>query len=702
MAISIILVFSNSSKESVRTSTGRVILFGIIPTTIPDTTLSMTPPDTHIDTTLIPITDPSEDPSSDHIPPLPATLPFLSSTDDSSGSDIPDTPPLPTHGTPFTRTTLSTQRSPAASGSFQRRVMVLVPGQPIPLGRSPFCLDDFLGDSSSSSSSSSSSEISSDPSSDDLSDSSSDHLLPAPSSGVRPSHHLCLLVSSISCSSAAIIDRASHNSSSASPSHKRSRSPATSIPLSSSILGALSYARVDLLPSPKRVRNSEFATNLEDRLAESSEPSTSKETDLEMDVDVVRSDGIFIDPEIQAEIDECIAYADALRDKWIDARVVVEVVDQEEIKTGTRGLVEVRVDRVAHPVIADDIPETAQEEGAVKVTYETLGDLVQRFHDHTVEIPVHRVHAIEGIQRDQGHRIVATWSQNKEDKVKRFVGGLPKNIQGNAIAAEPTKLQDAIRVANNLMDQKLKGYARSAKNKRRLENNLRDNRGQQLVFKRQNIRGQNVARAYTAENNEKRLGISRVLFVMSVEGRDILGRIGLSRGIRTVETRLETKMGTRLETRLEAMKLHQRRTPLEKEEQTLIPTLSRKYIQKGCQAYLAQVTSKKDVDKLEEKRLEDVPIVQELSEVFLEDFPGLPPAQQVEFQIDLVHGDTPVARSSSGKEHEGHLKLILRLLKKEELYAEYDLAYFKGVFGLSWFCANFTVGSKENPKTSLI
>ncbi|GKF27473.1 reverse transcriptase domain-containing protein [Tanacetum coccineum] len=78
---------------------------------------------------------------------------------------------------------------------------------------------------------------------------------------------------------------------------------------------------------------------------------------------------------------------------------------------------------------------------------------------------------------------------NEEDKVERFVGGLPDNIQGNVIAAEPTKLQDAIRIANNLMDQKLKGYPRSAKNKRRLNNNPRDNRGQQPVFKRQTIRG---------------------------------------------------------------------------------------------------------------------------------------------------------------------------------------------------------------------
>ncbi|GJU20131.1 putative reverse transcriptase domain-containing protein [Tanacetum coccineum] len=31
---------------------------------------------------------------------------------------------------------------------------------------------------------------------------------------------------------------------------------------------------------------------------------------------------------------------------------------------------------------------------------------------------------------------------NEEDKVKRFVGGLPDNIQGNVISAEPIKLQE--------------------------------------------------------------------------------------------------------------------------------------------------------------------------------------------------------------------------------------------------------------------
>ncbi|GJU05376.1 putative reverse transcriptase domain-containing protein [Tanacetum coccineum] len=67
------------------------------------------------------------------------------------------------------------------------------------------------------------------------------------------------------------------------------------------------------------------------------------------------------------------------------------------------------------------------------------------------------------------------------------------------------RLQDAVRIANNLMDQKLKGHAvKNAKNKRRLEVNQRDNRGQQPPFKRPNVRGQNVARAYTGGNNERK------------------------------------------------------------------------------------------------------------------------------------------------------------------------------------------------------
>ncbi|GKF23525.1 hypothetical protein Tco_0075847 [Tanacetum coccineum] len=40
----------------------------------------------------------------------------------------------------------------------------------------------------------------------------------------------------------------------------------------------------------------------------------------------------------------------------------------------------------------------------------------------------------------------------EEDRVEKFIGGLPDNIQWNVNAAEPTRLKDVVRIANNLMD----------------------------------------------------------------------------------------------------------------------------------------------------------------------------------------------------------------------------------------------------------
>ncbi|GJR89886.1 hypothetical protein Tco_0213897 [Tanacetum coccineum] len=68
----------------------------------------------------------------------------------------------------------------------------------------------------------------------------------------------------------------------------------------------------------------------------------------------------------------------------------------------------------------------------------------------------------------------------------------------------------------------------------------------------------------------------------------------------------------------------------------LLCTKTQKYMEKGFQVFLAQVTKKEDEAKSHEKRLEDVPIVYKFLEVFPEDLPGLPSARQVKFQIDLV------------------------------------------------------------------
>ncbi|GJU36740.1 putative reverse transcriptase domain-containing protein [Tanacetum coccineum] len=74
-------------------------------------------------------------------------------------------------------------------------------------------------------------------------------------------------------------------------------------------------------------------------------------------------------------------------------------------------------------------------------------------------------------------------------------------------------------------------------------------------------------------------------------------------------------------------------------------TKTQKYLLKGCQVILAHVTTKKAEDKSKKKRLEDVPIVRDLPEVFPVDLPGIPPTRQVEFQIDLIPGVAPVARA---------------------------------------------------------
>nr|GEW57849.1 hypothetical protein [Tanacetum cinerariifolium] len=344
MAISIISVSSDSSEESIGASTRRVIFLGTIPTTIPDTVLSMITPSTHVDTIPIPIaastivpspditpaspdytpaspdyslasdteTDPSEDPLPDHIPPLPTTSPFLSSTDNSSDSDIPNTPPSTTHGTPFTDTSLSTQRKRV--GPLPTHLLVVRHSVDYS------SLDQFSpNDSSRDSYPSSSSETSLDSSTDALYDSASshslsDHSLPTPSSD----HLMILLLRAFLARGIDPLLRAS-------------------------------YVRADHLPSTKRIRSSKIATDLEVSSEDRFEPYVPKGTNLEMDVDVVWSDEIEIDPEIQVEINEYIAYANALRDKGIDDRVVVEAVDRDEVRTDVRGAVEEHWELVTLP-----------------------------------------------------------------------------------------------------------------------------------------------------------------------------------------------------------------------------------------------------------------------------------------------------------------------------------------------------------------
>ncbi|GJV69054.1 putative reverse transcriptase domain-containing protein [Tanacetum coccineum] len=144
---------------------------------------------------------------------------------------------------------------------------------------------------------------------------------------------------------------------------------------------------------------------------------------------------------------------------------------------------------------------------------------------------------------------------------------------------------------NNLMFQKLKGYARSADNKRRLDNNPRDNRRQQSVFKQQNVGGHNMARAYTTGNNEKKRGHSFDIDLMPVE----LGSFGVIIGMDWL------------------VKYH-----------TLIV----------CDEKVIRILYG-----------DEVLIIRGDDCDGRKDLPRLPPDRQVEFQIDLVPGAAPVARA---------------------------------------------------------
>ncbi|GKB94033.1 hypothetical protein Tco_0980170, partial [Tanacetum coccineum] len=90
---------------------------------------------------------------------------------------------------------------------------------------------------------------------------------------------------------------------------------------------------------------------------------------------------------------------------------------------------------------------------------------------------------------------------------------------------------------------------------------------------------------------------------------------------------------------------------------------ARKYIERGCQLYLAQVTEKEPTDKC----LKDVPVIRDFPEVFPDDLPGLPPTRQVEFRIDLVPGFAPVAHAAyqlAPSEMKELVKQLQELLEK--------------------------------------
>nr|GEW35719.1 reverse transcriptase domain-containing protein [Tanacetum cinerariifolium] len=285
----------------------------------------------------------------------------------------------------------------------------------------------------------------------------------------------------------------------------------------------------------------------------------------------------------------------------------------------------------------------------------------------------------------------------ESDEIERYVGGLPEMIRGNLMSYEPKSMQKAIDFANDQMDQKLLGITdRQADNKRKFGNISRNQQNQQ-PFKKNN----NVARAYAAgtghiaqdyriraantnnNNNNNNYNNRRATaayqgvptcFEYGAQGhfKNNFSKLGnrnqgnrnqgnqnqagngnvvaRAYGVGTVEGNPYANVVTG------AFLLNNRCASLLFDigvDKSFVSTafsslinISPSTLDYSYDFELADGQIIRTIkDKSEEKRLENMPIVRDFSKVFLEDLPGLPPARQVEFKINLIPGAATVARA---------------------------------------------------------
>nr|GEZ28845.1 hypothetical protein [Tanacetum cinerariifolium] len=261
--------------------------------------------------------------------------------------------------------------------------------------------------------------------------------------------------------------------SSAGPSHKRCRSHAATVTSSIYDLRALVPSHVDLLPPRKRFRDS---ISLEDSVEEDID------TDVLADIkDDVMAIEFVVDRDVEAGVDAGIGME-------VDVRVDVE----DELESSDRGAMEVRVDVVAGIDIPDglfmlDVVECLEQTGQRELEARSLiaggerASLLKqvaslersnvRLRGNVVLESARADRELIKLMTERFQELTIMCAKmvlEEEDRVEKFIGGLPDNIQGNVIIVEPIRLQNAVHIANNLMDQKLKGYAvKNAENKRR-------------------------------------------------------------------------------------------------------------------------------------------------------------------------------------------------------------------------------------------
>ena len=68
---------------------------------------------------------------------------------------------------------------------------------------------------------------------------------------------------------------------------------------------------------------------------------------------------------------------------------------------------------------------------------------------------------------------------------------------------------------------------------------------------------------------------------------------------------------------------------------------ARRFLRKGCEAFLALVLD----SKREPVNLEKIPVVKEFLDVFPKELPRIPLEREVDLSIEVVHGTTPISRA---------------------------------------------------------
>nr|GEV89763.1 putative reverse transcriptase domain-containing protein [Tanacetum cinerariifolium] len=218
---------------------------------------------------------------------------------------------------------------------------------------------------------------------------------------------------------------------------------------------------------------------------------------------------------------------------------------------------------------------------------------------------------------------------NENEKIDKYIGGLPDSIYGNVKSSKPRTLDETIELTNDLMDQKLRTYAERADNKRKADDTSRNNHGhQQQPFKKQN-----VAKVYNMGTGERK----------PYEG-SLPKCTKCQRHHNGPCTQKCHKCNKRDCPKLRNKNGGNRNTQgwvyavgnAEKDWNAPM----------NLDSNVVRISTKKEEDKSEGKQLKNVSIIWDFSEVFPEDLLGLPPARPVEFQIDLIPGAAPVARAS--------------------------------------------------------